>query len=508
MAGMAKHGLALHAAVAPGGFDALAAVSNPLLLIEFAHPGLVSRILVNGAANAAFLNGDISSRWLEVPPGLLFDAGLDVLGWTTWNWNERDPSVASDTAVTVDGQEQWWRFTFSHFAAMSPSCLLASGSAITDLMTSKQSSDESIRLYPILLKEVEEMAGFGQYVYWPGERRGLWNDGISRMWTVPKATTHREFETTVAAVHPEDLHPSSSGGERSGIQRDVREVRIVRTDGEVRYIHSIAHRHINENGRVERVVRVDKDVTDLHRAEEELRLAREAASDVARAKDAFLHLMNHSLRTPLNAIIGFGEAMRDQIYGPLSSDYIQCIDTVNESANRLLELINDILDLTRLESGQYSLSKSVCDLDRVIAEVVDIAASRVTERNLRLATSPPNGTVTVWGEERGLRQILVNLLEFATRSARDIHTITISTALNDDGRAILRLEDDGFGLEREIETAIVDPLGTGLQTVQASGASSWFGLSLVKSFLQLHGGELQSGETSEGFFRIEVLLPR
>ena len=269
-------------------------------------------------------------------------------------------------ALTIDGQTEWWRFTYSFFPAMSPACLLVSATSVTDLVAHKQAGDDGLRFYPTLLKEVEEMAGFGQYAYWPGERRGLWNDGVARMWTVPKAATHREFETTVAAIHPEDLHPSAAGGERSGVQRDVREVRIVRTDGEVRYIRSIAHRHIGEDGKVDRVVRVDKDVTDLHRAEEELRLAREAASDAARAKDAFLHLMNHSLRTPLNAILGFGEAMRDQIYGPLSSDYVQCIDAVNDSASRLLELVHDILDLTRLESGHYSLSKTVCNLSNIV----------------------------------------------------------------------------------------------------------------------------------------------
>ena len=507
MAGMAKHGLAVHAAVAPGGFDALAAVSNPLLLIEFARPGLVSRILLNGAANAAFLNGGSDTRWLEVPPDPLFNAGIDVLAWTTWNWDERDPAVPSDIAVTAGSDVRWWRFNFSYFPGMSPACLLASGSTVTDLMTVKQSSDENLRLYPLLLKEVEEMAGFGQYVYWPGERRGLWNDGISRMWTVPKATTNREFETTIAAVHPEDLHPSSTGGERSGIQRDAREVRIVRTDGEVRYIRSIAHRHINEKGRVERVVRVDKDVTDLHRAEEELRLAREAASDAARAKDAFLHLMNHSLRTPLNAIIGFGEAMRDQIYGPLSSDYVQCIDAVNDSASRLLELVHDILDLTRLESGHYSLSKSICDLSQIVAYGVDLMSPRVTERNLKLAAqSEPN--VEVWGEERGLRQILVNLLEYATIAGRETHTITVGASSGTGGQAILWLRDDGEGLLRGLEEALENPLAANANPVEPGGASGWFGFALVKSFLELHSGELRSRRLDDGCLQIDVVLPR
>lgn len=504
---MAKQGLAVHAAVAPGGFDALAAVSNPLLLIEFARPNLISRIMLNGAANAAFLDGDPSTRWLETSPEPLFDVGIDVLGWTNWDWGNRDPTVPTDASITVNGQQQWWRFMFSHFAGMSPACLLASAAMVTDLVAGKQTCDEHMRLYPSLLREVEELAGFGQYVYWPGERRGLWNDGISRMWTVPKATTHREFENTIAAVHPEDLHPTSNGRERGAIQRDSREVRIVRTDGEVRYIRSLAHRHVDENGRVNRVVRVDKDVTDLHRAEEELRLAREAASDAARAKDAFLHLMNHSLRTPLNAILGFGEAMRDQIYGPLSSDYVQCIDAVNDSAGRLLELVHDILDLTRLESGHYSLSKAVCNLSEIVSYGVDLMASRVTERNLRLAAqSEPN--VEVWGEERGLRQILINLIEYATVAGRETHTITVGASAGQNGKAIMWLRDDGEGLLRGIERAMENPLAASANPVEPGGASGWFGFALVKSFLELHNGELRSHQMEDGSFQIEVILPR
>lgn len=492
--------------VAPAGFDALAGLSSPILIVEASRPGLIQSILLNSFAHTSVFRTKPKSRWTSASPDALADHGLNVTAWVKRDWAADQAPFVADYDVGPEGERNWWRLSFSVLQAEGPLRLLISAAPIDDLRSTIVT--ESTTTNAELLDEIEEMGAFGHYAFWPEERRGAWTNGMARIWSIPEVRSEREFQNMVAMIHPLDQRFRADGDEQSTVLDESQEVRIVGGDGEVRYVRSLGRRHIDANGQVERVVRVDQDVTELRRTEEELRLAREAASDAARAKDAFLHLMNHSLRTPLNAIIGFGEAMRDQIYGPLSSDYIQCIDTVNESANRLLELINDILDLTRLESGQYSLSKSVCDLDRVIAEVVDIAASRVTERNLRLATSPPNGTVTVWGEERGLRQILVNLLEFATRSARDIHTITISTALNDDGRAILRLEDDGFGLEREIETAIVDPLGTGLQTVQASGASSWFGLSLVKSFLQLHGGELQSGETSEGFFRIEVLLPR
>jgi len=491
---------------APAGFDALAGVSSPILIVEASHPGLIQRTLLNSFAHTTVFGTKPKSRWTSATPDALAEHGLNITALVKRDWSADQTPHVADYDLGQDDKRSWWRLSFSILQPEAPLRLLVTAAPIDDLRTTIVS--ESSTTNAELLDEIEEMGGFGHYAFWPEERRGAWTNGMARIWSIPEFRSEREFENMVAMIHPLDLRFRADGDQKSTVLDESQEVRIVGGDGEVRYVRSLGRRHIDEMGKVERVVRVDQDVTELRRTEEELRLAREAASDAARAKDAFLHLMNHSLRTPLNAIIGFGEAMHDQIYGPLSSDYIQCIDTVNESANRLLELINDILDLTRLESGQYSLSKSVCDLDRVIGDVVDIAASRVTERNLRLATKPPDSTVTVWGEERGLRQILVNLLEFATRSARDTHTITISTALSDDGRAILRLEDDGFGLEREIETAIVDPLGTGLQTVQASGASSWFGLSLVKSFLQLHGGELQSSETADGFFRIEVLLPR
>ncbi|HKK29778.1 MAG TPA: histidine kinase dimerization/phospho-acceptor domain-containing protein [Alphaproteobacteria bacterium] len=507
MATAAKREVGLRAALAPRGLDALATVSTPLILVEFMRPGLVNRILLNMAATGAFVDGDPNARWLEATPDLLLAGGIDVLGWTTWNWAERDPGTPTDIAVTMGGSAQWWRFTFSLFEESEGSCLLAHASPIDDLMALKRQSDEAARVYPELLKEVEEMGGFGHYAYWPGERRGMWTDGISRIWTVPAATTEREFETTLAAVHPQDLNPTARVEERNTVARDSRDVRIVRTDGELRYIRSIGHRHVNADGKVERVVRVDKDVTDLHRAEEELRLAREAASDASRAKDAFLHLMNHSLRTPLNAILGFGEAMRDQIYGPLSPDYVQCIDAVNDSASRLLELVHDILDLTRLESGHYSLAKSVCDLSEVVAYAVDLMAPRVTERNLALAAqSDPH--VEVWGEERGLRQILVNLLEYATVAGREKHTVTVGARAGEPGEVILWLRDDGEGLLPELEEALKNPLAAPVNPAEPSGASGWFGLALVKSFLDLHHGQIQSQRLEDGRLQIDVTLPR
>ncbi len=492
--------------LAPAGFDALASMAVPILIAESSHPGLVDRVLLNAAAHAQFLGLSANGRWFSVDPDDLAAVGLDVLPWTGRPWAAEQAPLSRDHQIGPDGARAWWRLSFSPVNLASPLRLLVSACLIDDLRPDSDAEEADGRT---LIDEVESMAGFGHYAFWPHQRRGIWTNGMARIWTVPEAYSQREFENMVALIHPTDLESKAQDGERDKVLTDSNEVRVVRTDGEVRYVRSIGNRHIDAQGRVERIVRVDQDVTELRRAEEELRLAREAASDAARAKEAFLHLMNHSLRTPLNAILGFGEAMRDQIYGPLSADYAQSIEAVNDSALRLLELVDDILDLTRLESGRYSLAKTVCDLNQIVGDVVDLMAPRVTERNLRLAAAPPTGdSVTIWGEERGLRQILVNLLEFATRPGRDAQTITIGARAADEGHVMLWLEDDGLGLEREIERAIADPLGRGLNPSEASGASSWFGLSLVKSFLQLHGGTLTGTATPASTFRIEVVLPR
>ncbi|MCA8928163.1 MAG: PAS domain-containing protein, partial [Alphaproteobacteria bacterium] len=383
--------------MAPGGFDALAGIASPILFLESGHPGLIDRVLLNTAAARQFLGLSAPGRWSLAEPAALRAVGLDLAAWMTWDWGDEHASETVDHRIGPPDKESWWRLTVSRVRAAAPLRLMANASRIDDLYRTHNLPDT---VTTAVVEEIERLAGFGHYAFWPQRRDGLWSSGMARIWSVPEAQSPREFENMLALIHPTDLERRAAGGERATVAQDTQEVRIVRADGEVRNIRSIAAQHIDAEGRVQQVTRIDQDVTELRRAEEELRLAREAAGDAARAKEAFLHLMNHSLRTPLNAILGFGEAMRDQIYGPLSADYAQCIDAVNDSAQRLLELVDDILDLTRLESGRYSLSKSVCDLDQIIAETMDLMAPRVTERNLRLAAAAPSeDPVTVWGEE-------------------------------------------------------------------------------------------------------------
>jgi signal transduction histidine kinase len=169
--------------------------------------------------------------------------------------------------------------------------------------------------------------------------------------------------------------------------------------------------------------------------------------------------------------------------------------------------VHDILDLTRLESGHYSLSKALCDLSEMVGWCVDMMGPRVTERNLRLAACC-DPEVTAWGEERGIRQILINLLEYATQSGREQHTITLGARFGEPGEAIITLRDDGEGLLPSIEDALANPLESSANPAEPGGSSSWFGLTLVKSFLDLHNGVLRSKRQEDGCMLIEVVLPR
>ena len=505
---MANRSFARRAAIAPGGLDALAHAGCPMLFVEYSKPGLVNRVLVNAAANAKLLGADAGGRWLEIASEAMPAIGLNTGEWTTWDWTDTHPCRSIDLQVGSGGDAQWWRFSISLFSQFGGvQGLLATASDISDLKPQAADLPEGGQVLSAMLREVEEVGNFGTYTYFPQQGDGVWTGGIAQVWSMAEPKSAMEFRTMIMAIHPEDLGTAGQPDAGEGKSVDAREVRIVRADGEVRYVRSSCMRYTDASGKVERVVRLDRDITELRRAEEELRLAREAASDAARAKDAFLHLMNHTLRTPLNAILGFGEAMRDQIYGPLSSDYRQCIVAVNDSAARLLEIVHDILDLTRLESGYYSLSKSTCDLRQTVLSTVELMGPRVTERNLRLEADCPD-QVLAWAEERGLRQILINLIEYATHASRDVRTIYVGACYNDNGEAVMWLRDQGEGLATDIEEALADPLVASSTGIGPSGGSGWFGLTLVKSFLDLHHGTARFVRLADGSGQIEVALPR
>ena len=208
-----------------------------------------------------------------------------------------------------------------------------------------------------------------------------------------------------------------------------------------------------------------------------------------RSKSEFLANMSHELRTPLNAIIGFSEVMLSQMFGPMgSSKYAEYSHDIHRSGQFLLDVINDILDMSKIEAGRMSLECETLQLDAALDEVMRLITPRAFEGGVSVDRQVPQG-FTLWADRRAFKQVLINLLSNAVKFTPEGGRITVS-ALASNGVMAIAIRDTGIGIPaRDIEK-----LGRPFEQVEnqftKSRGGSGLGLAISKSFVELHGGTL------------------
>ena len=224
----------------------------------------------------------------------------------------------------------------------------------------------------------------------------------------------------------------------------------------------------------------------------------ERATTANRAKSEFLARMSHEIRTPLNAIIGFSEAIRDDLYGVgLANQYGEFAGDIHSSALFLLDLINDILDLSKIEAGKFRLNEDVIDVVPVARAVVRMLRNRAHRSGITVAVEAADGLPWLRADARAIKQILANLLSNALKFTDPGGSVTISLALADDGELDVEVIDTGVGMAAEQIPMALEPFvqldaPAGGRQLQGTG----LGLPLVKSLTELHGGVLtvESGQ--------------
>ncbi len=221
-----------------------------------------------------------------------------------------------------------------------------------------------------------------------------------------------------------------------------------------------------------------------------MKAARDAADGASRAKTAFLSRMSHELRTPLNAILGFSQLMRMEAeHGDLVLKPHR-VTLIESAARHLLDLVNEVMDVTRIEAGQMDIRLVRCDLRSIVNESLPMvqgqaAALRVTLANT-LAAGPP---VWVHGDRLGLKELLINLLSNAVKFNHDGGRVDISAHTVPDGIE-LRVADTGRGLDAKQVQNLFQPfnrLGAESLGIEGSG----MGLFVCHRFVELMGGELR-----------------
>jgi PAS domain S-box-containing protein len=199
-----------------------------------------------------------------------------------------------------------------------------------------------------------------------------------------------------------------------------------------------------------------RDITHWKRAEEELVSAKRAAEQANEQKSEFLAKVSHEIRTPLNAVIGFSEVMMEERFGPIGNErYRQYLRDIHLSGSHLMSLINDLLDLSKIEAGKVELSFESVRVNDIIQDCVALMQPQANRERIIIRTSLSAGVPNVVADPRSLRQIILNLLSNAIKFTRPGGQVIVSTAMEENGEVVIRVRDTGVGMsEKDIETAL------------------------------------------------------
>ncbi|MCH8096832.1 MAG: PAS-domain containing protein [Proteobacteria bacterium] len=224
---------------------------------------------------------------------------------------------------------------------------------------------------------------------------------------------------------------------------------------------------------------------------DDLSIARDEAEAANRAKSEFLTLMSHELRTPLNAIIGFSEIIKGEMFGPVGTDrYRDYAGDVHESGRHLLALINDILDLSKIEAGKLELDESDVDVAEVIHSCLRLVRERAGNGGVRLVTEIPEDLPALRFDERKLKQILINLLSNAVKFTPAGGTVTVKAWFRADSGYVFQVIDTGIGIAIEDIPKALTSFGRIDSKLARKYEGTGLGLPLTKSLVELSSGSM------------------
>ena len=270
----------------------------------------------------------------------------------------------------------------------------------------------------------------------------------------------------------------------------------------------------HEQKLVDNDLRLRASVIDLKRSQVELAdLAEKYSQEKTRAEEAnaakskFLANMSHELRTPLNAIIGFSEIMGSGLFGALGSDKYQeyCHDILT-SGKYLLEVINDILDMSRIEAGRMKFDMEPLDLSGILAESLRVVSGRAEHKGLALESEIEN-TISVVADRRAVKQIIVNLLSNAVKFTPDHGRVLVRGQMLDDS-IVLLIADSGIGIAPDSLRRLGKPFEQVESQLTKTYQGSGLGLAIARSLTGLHGGSMKLRSKLGVGTVVRVTLPR
>jgi signal transduction histidine kinase len=247
---------------------------------------------------------------------------------------------------------------------------------------------------------------------------------------------------------------------------------------------------------------------DQHRRIAEREAARQKAETANRAKSSFLATMSHELRTPLNAIIGFSDMMRSEVHGAIGNErYHPYIDNIHESGEHLLQIITDILDLSKAESGKLDLDEDLFDLRDVVRSVRQLTGGRVAAGGLTEKIDLPADLPPLRADERKIKQVLLNLISNAVKFTPTGGTIELTARCDPRQGLTLIVADSGIGIPEADLDRVLKPFEQVDSSLSRQHQGTGLGLPLVRAMIELHGGTVTLKSTVGVGTQVILTLP-
>jgi PAS domain S-box-containing protein len=268
------------------------------------------------------------------------------------------------------------------------------------------------------------------------------------------------------------------------------EVQNRRKDGSIYWESQSISPLRNADGKITNFMAVKEDISAQKAAAEALAQARMAAESANRAKSEFLAGMSHELRTPLNAILGFSDLMVNESFGELNQRYLEYAYNIHNSGERLLKLINDILDLSRVTDGTFALSDELVEIPELIDDTVRLVNSRAAKKHLVINSLADHHLPQLHADSQRVKQVLVNLLDNAIKFTPENGIIDVSARITEDGELVVKISDTGIGIRAEDIPRIVEPFAESDPNAAPRADGPGLGLPLSKCIMELHNGWL------------------
>jgi signal transduction histidine kinase len=357
------------------------------------------------------------------------------------------------------------------------------------------------------LSEAQRLAHIGSWELELLTNRLHWSDEIFRLFEIDQAKFGATYEAFLNAIHPEDRDAVNQAYSQSLADQQPYEIthRLQMPDGRIKWVHERCTSTFDAQGKPLRSVGTVQDITEQHQAEQalaqlnqeleqrvarrtaEVEAARNEAEHASRAKSEFLSRMSHELRTPLNAILGFGQLLVADDAHPLAPEQRENVQEMLQAGRHLLDLVNEMLDLTRVESGHIDLSLEPVEiaplLQACLAQVRPLAQQR--QLTLEAAAAP----CVLQADRLRLRQVLLNLLSNAIKYNRTGGRVQVSCQPVAGERIRIEVRDSGQGIAPENLARLFRPFER-LESAYKGIEGAGIGLALTRRLVEGMGGEV------------------